>query len=255
LLLEYQGTAYGGSQYQKNAPTVQGALERALGSLTGEPIRVAMAGRTDAGVHARGQVASFKTSTRHSTAVIIRGTNALLPADIAVRAAEEVDIGFDPRRNAKSRWYRYTLDTSAQRPALGRHYSWHVGPGLDLKAMAGAAKHLKGKHDFAAFTAPSEAQRSVTLRHVLRVRLQPDKAQRVHFEIEANAFLLHMVRRIVGTLVEVGRGKMAVADFRRLIEEAPPGEASRTAPARGLCLVKVRYESGLFDGNEDDEDI
>jgi tRNA pseudouridine38-40 synthase len=254
LLLEYQGTAYGGSQYQENAPTVQGTLERALGSLTGEPIRVAMAGRTDAGVHARGQVASFKTRTRHSTAVILGGTNALLPADVAVRAAEEVGLDFDPRRNATSRWYRYTLDTSAQRPALGRHYSWHVGTGLDLKAMASAAKALKGSHDFAAFTAPSEAKRSVTMRNVSRTALTT-AGQRVHFDIEANAFLLHMVRRIAGTLVEVGRGKMTVAEFRRLVEEAPPGEASRTAPARGLCLMKVRYESGLFDGNEDDQDI
>lgn len=254
LLLEYQGTAYGGSQYQENAPTVQGALERALSSLTGEPIRVAMAGRTDAGVHARGQVASFKTRSRHSAHVIVRGANALLPADIAVRAAEEVDSGFDPRRHATSRWYRYTLDTSAQRPALDRHYVWHVGPGLDLEAMTAAARLLKGSHDFAAFTAPSEAKRSVTRRRVLRAALTPS-GRRLHLDIEANAFLLHMVRRIAGTLVEVGRGKMSVAEFRRLVREAPPGEASRTAPARGLCLVRVRYESGLFDGNEDDEDI
>jgi tRNA pseudouridine38-40 synthase len=254
LLLEYQGTAYGGSQYQENAPTVQGALERALSSLTGESIRAAMAGRTDAGVHARGQVASFQTRSRHSCAVIVRGANALLPADIAVRAAEEVDTGFDPRRQATSRWYRYTLDTSAQRPALSRHYVWHVGPGLDLKAMSAALRHLKGTHDFAAFTAPSEAKRRVTIRKVSRATLTPS-AGRVHIDIEANAFLLHMVRRIAGTLVEVGRGKMSVAEFRRLVQEAPPGEANRTAPARGLCLIKVRYESGLFDGNENDENI
>lgn len=254
LLLEYQGTAYGGSQYQETAPTVQGALERALGSLTGEPIRVAMAGRTDAGVHARGQIASFKTRSRHSTVVIVRGANALLPSDIAVRAAAEVDPDFDPRRHAKSRWYRYTLDTAAQRSALDRHFTWHVGPGLDLKSMAGAAKSLEGTHDFAAFTAPSEAKRSVTIRNVSRTAITV-AGQRVHFDIEANAFLLHMVRRIAGTLVEVGRGRMTVAEFRRLVEEAPPGEASRTAPARGLCLMKVRYESGLFDDDEDGEDI
>ncbi len=254
LLVEYQGTAYGGSQYQENAPTVQGALERALGSLTGEPIRVAMAGRTDAGVHARGQVAAFNTGARHSTPVVVRATNSLLPADISVRAAEDVDPRFDPRRQATSRWYRYTLDTSAQRPVLGRQYTWHAGPSLDLTTMATAVKSLKGTHDFAAFTAPSEAKRSVTIRRVSKAVLGAAGA-RVHFDIEANAFLQHMVRRIVGTLVEVGRGKISVADFRRLLKEAPPGEASRTAPARGLCLMKVRYESGLFDGNEDDENI
>lgn len=254
LLLEYQGTAYGGSQYQKNAPTVQGALERALGSLTGEPIRVAMAGRTDAGVHARGQVASFKTRTRHSAAVIVRGANALLPGDIAVRAAAEVGLGFDPRRQAKSRWYRYTFDLSEQRPALARHFTWHVGPGLDLEAMTRAARHLEGTHDFAAFTAPSEAKRAVTIRNVSRAKVA-HTGQRAHLDIEANAFLPHMVRRIAGTLTEVGRGRMTAGEFQRLVREAPPGEASSTAPPRGLCLVKVRYESGLFDGNEDDEDI
>jgi tRNA pseudouridine38-40 synthase len=253
LLVEYQGTAYGGSQYQENAPTVQGALERALGSLTGESIRVAMAGRTDAGVHARGQVASFKTRTRHSNAVIVRGANALLPADIAVRAASDVDLRFDPRRHAKSRWYRYTLDLGEQRPALARHFTWHVGPGLDLVSMAKAARRLEGSHDFAAFTAPSEAKHSVTIRNVSRSIVE-SCGQQATFDIEANAFLPHMVRRIVGTLVEVGRGKMTVGEFRRQVQEAPPGEASSTAPPRGLCLMKVRYESGLFD-DYDDEDI
>ena len=248
LLLEYQGTAYGGSQYQENAPTVQGALERALGSLTGEPIRVAMAGRTDAGVHARGQVASFKTHTRHSTAVIVRGANALLPGDIAVRAATEVDLDFNPRRHARSRWYRYTLDLSEQRPALARQFAWHTGPGLDLKTMAEAAAQLIGSHDFAAFTAPSEAKRSVTRRDVSRASIAA-AGRTACFDIEANAFLPHMVRRIAGALVDVGRGRMTVAEFRRLVEAAPPGKASSTAPPRGLCLMKVRYESGLFDGH------
>jgi tRNA pseudouridine38-40 synthase len=248
LLVEYQGTAYGGSQYQKNAPTVQGALERALGSLTSEPIRVAMAGRTDAGVHARGQVASFKTRTRHSDAVIVRGANALLPADIAVKASAEVPLDFDPRRNAKSRLYRYTLDQSQQRPAIERAFTWHTGPGLDVRSMERAVKALRGRHDFAAFTAPSE----VTRRNVLSATFT-ERGKRLHFDIEANAFLPHMVRRIVGSLVEVGRGRMTVAEFKRLVTEAPPGEASRTAPARGLCLIKVRYESGLFDGNDEDD--
>jgi len=255
LLLEYQGTAYGGSQYQKNAPTVQGALERALGSLTGEPIRVAMAGRTDAGVHARGQVASFKTETRHSNQVILRGANALLPDDVVVRAAAEVPPDFDPRRHAKSRWYRYTFDQSEQRPALDRHFTWHTGPGLDLKSMERAAKALRGSHDFAAFTAPSEVKRQVTRRDVASATFA-EQGKRLHFDIEANAFLPHMVRRIIGTLVEVGRGRMTVAEFKRLVVEAPPGEASRTAPPRGLCLMKVRYESGLFDDNDEaDQDI
>ena len=253
LLLEYQGTAYGGSQYQENAPTVQGALERALSRLTSEPIRVAMAGRTDAGVHARGQVAAFNTTSRHDTATFLRGANALLPKDIAVRAAAEVPPAFNPRRHAVSRHYRYQLLLGGQRPALLRHFAWRVEAGLDLAAMARAAEALAGSHDFAAFTAPSEAKRSVTRRNVAKVALRLS-GRKATFDIEANAFLPHMVRRIVGTLVEVGQGKLSAADFARLVREAPPGEARWTAPARGLCLMQVRYESGLFD-DENDEDI
>jgi len=252
LLLEYQGTAYGGSQYQKNAPTVQGTLERALGNLTGEPIRVAMAGRTDAGVHARGQVASFKTCSRHTAAVFVRGANAHLPADIVVRAAEEVPLAFNPRRHATSRWYRYTMYLGKQRPALERHYVWHLPKMPDIRSMDRAARCLVGSHDFAAFTAPSEAKRSVTRRQVTKATLTRDGLY-LRFEIEANAFLKHMVRRIVGTLGEVGSGRKTAAEFERLVTKAPPGEASRTAPPGGLCLMRVRYESGIFD--EADEDI
>ncbi len=252
LLVEYEGTAFGGSQYQKNAPTVQGTLERALGSLTGEPIRVAMAGRTDAGVHARGQVAAFTTRTRHSAETVVRAVNALLPDAISIRAATEVPPDFDPRRWATSRWYRYTLHLGPQRPAIERRLVWHLAGALDTRSMAEAARHLEGRHDFAAFTAPSEAQRQVTERDctIAQWRCRGETAT---FDIEANAFLPHMVRRIVGTLVEVGRGKLSVAEFERLVNEAPPGEASRTAPPRGLCLMKVRYESGLFDGDTNED--
>lgn len=253
LLVEYQGTAYGGSQYQKNAPTVQGALERALGTLTGGPIRVAMAGRTDAGVHARGQVAAFRTESRRRLEVFVRGTNAHLPADIAVRAAREVSPDFDPRRQARKRWYRYRLHCAAERPAILRNYTWHVREPLDAEAMSRAAGFLEGRHDFAAFTAPSEARRQATERMVFGAAIER-RGQAVRFDIEANAFLPHMVRRIIGTLVEVGRGKLTTGDFERLVRDAPPGEASRTAPSRGLCLMRVRYESGLFD-DEADEDF
>jgi tRNA pseudouridine38-40 synthase len=253
VLLEYQGTGYSGSQYQKNAPTVQGALERALSSLTGEPIRVALAGRTDSGVHALGQVASFLTRSRHSAALFARGANALLPEDIAVRAVVEVPLSFDPRRHATGRWYRYMLYVGAQRPALLRQFSWHVAGELDEAAMQEAAKALPGRHDFAAFTAPSEAARRVTERVVTRAQLRRVR-NLVLFDIEANAFLLHMVRRIVGALVQVGKGERTPAQFERLLRDPSPGEARLLAPARGLCLMKVRYESGLFD-NETCKDI
>jgi len=255
LLLEYDGTAYGGSQYQKNAPSVQGTLERALSRLTSEPIRVTLAGRTDAGVHARGQVASFLTTARHSVETFVRGTNALLPPDISVQAAAEAPPDFNPRRHAVRRWYRYTLYLRPQRSALLRNRAWQVGQPLDLDAMSRAAQALVGSHDFASFAPPSEARRGSTRRHVFRARLLVERGSALaHFDIEANAFLQRMVRRIVGTLVEVGRGKRTVGEFRDLIERPQPGGAAATAPAQGLCLMKVRYESGLFDA-ETNEDI
>jgi tRNA pseudouridine38-40 synthase len=246
LLVEYQGTAYGGSQIQKSVQTVQGALERALSSLTGESIRVALAGRTDAGVHARGQVASFVTHSRHSAATFARGLNALLPPDVGIRAAAEAPTGFDPRRHAITRWYRYTLCLAPQRPALLRHFVWHMPAKLDLEEMARAARSLTGSHDFAAFTQPSEARRRHTQRVVTRVSLRP-KGNLLLLDIVANAFLYQMVRRITGALVEVGSGKRTAGEFQALINDPQPGGARLLAPARGLCLMAVRYENGLFD--------
>ncbi len=253
LLIEYEGTAYGGSQYQANARTIQGWLERALSSLTSEPIRIALAGRTDAGVHARGQVASFVTASRHSPDTFVRGLNALLPLDISVRAAADVPADFDPRRRALSRRYRYTILLRPQRSALRRRFVWQVDQPLDLDSMTTAAALLVGRLDFAAFSQPSLAGRRRTDRLVTcaTLRRTRDMAQ---FDIEANSFLPHMVRRIVGTLVQVGLRKTSLREFETLGREAPPGAAAATAPARGLCLMRVRYESGLFD-DETDEDI
>ena len=166
--MEYEGTGYGGSQYQKNARTVQDALERGLRTLTGEPIRVALAGRTDAGVHAKGQVAAFAIRSRHGPDVFVRALNHHLPDQIAVRKAREVALTFDPRRHAVSRWYRYTVHNSRQRPALVRSFVWHVAEPLDEEAMGKAAASLVGERDFAAFTQPSLAGRRSTRRRMTR---------------------------------------------------------------------------------------
>ena len=206
-----------------------------------------------AGVHARGQVASFTIASRHPLQTFPRGLNALLPDDISVRAAAEVPPAFDPRRQALSRWYRYTIHVGAQRPALLRRFLWHLPQRLDLDAMEAAVAHLPGRHDFAAFTQPSLAARRRTERLVSTATLRRTKGP-VTFDIEASAFLPQMVRRLIGGLVEVGFGKRSAADFARLLREARPGAASSTAPPRGLCLIKVRYGSGLFD-DETDEDI
>jgi tRNA pseudouridine38-40 synthase len=245
ILVEYQGTAYGGSQLQKSVPTIQGSLERALSTLTGESIRAALAGRTDAGTHARGQVVSFVTKSRHSTATFERALNALLPADIGVRAVAEVPLAFDPRRQALGRLYRYTLHLGLQRPALLRHFAWHLPGQLDIETMTEAATYLIGQHDFAAFTQPAEARRRSTERVVAQTALRR-KDQLALFDIEANAFLPQMVRRIVGALVEVGSGSRTQSEFEALVRDAHPGAAKKVAPARGLCLMKVRYEAELF---------
>ncbi|MEE8386557.1 MAG: tRNA pseudouridine(38-40) synthase TruA [Dehalococcoidia bacterium] len=250
LLVEYEGTAYGGSQYQKNAPTIQDSLERALSSLTNEPIRIALAGRTDAGVHARGQVAAFVAASRHSPETFTRALNALLPEDVSVRAVVETPLTFDPRRQAVSRLYRYTIATAGARSALGRRLVWQLGQPLDEGAMSEAAAALLGGHDFAAFTRPSEARRRCTERVVIAARVDGRKGL-TSFDIEANAFLQQMVRRLVGALVEVGLGKRTPDEFGALLREARPGAASLTAPALGLCLIKVRYESGMFDNETD----
>ena len=245
LLIEYQGTAYAGSQLQANAPTVQGALEGALQALTGESSRVALAGRTDAGVHAQGQVASFNTSSRLSLDTFARGTNALLPLDISVRAVAAVPSQFDPRRHALSRVYRYTLHLGPQRPSLLRDFAWHPPATVDLAPMTEAACLLVGSHDFAAFAQPSEASRRPTQRHVTRAELR-SKGDLALLEIEANAFLTQMARRIVGALVEVGSGKRTPAQFAFLLRDPQPGAAGFVAPAHGLCLMHVRYDPDPF---------
>jgi tRNA pseudouridine38-40 synthase len=211
-----------------------------------------MAGRTDAGVHARGQVASFKTGSRLRARTFVRALNALLPRDIGVKAAQEVALTFDPRRDAFRRLYRYTIYVGAERPVLDRAFVWHVGPGVDLNAIGRAARTLVGRHDLAAFTAPSIARNVSTEREVFRAELTQNGAK-AWLDIEANAFLQHMVRRIAGALVQVGAGKRDAREFEILLRHAEPGAARYTAPPQGLCLIKVRYESGLFDAEADDD--
>jgi tRNA pseudouridine38-40 synthase len=252
LLVEYEGTSYGGSQYQKNLSTIQGQLELAIGKLTNESIRVSLAGRTDAGVHARGQVASFVTASRHRAQTFVRALNAHLPRDIAVRAAAEVADAFDPRRSATSRLYRYSLHLGSQRPAMDRRFLWHIGPRVDLEPMEASARLLCGRHDFAAFTPPSVARAMNTEREVSLALLTRD-GEVARLEVQANAFLQRMVRRIVGALVQVGTGKRDSREFEILLRDAEPGAAESAAPAQGLSLIKVRYDSGLFDAETNDD--
>jgi tRNA pseudouridine38-40 synthase len=237
LVLEYDGSRYGGSQVQKNAPSIQGALEDAIEQLTGERQRVAFAGRTDAGVHALGQVAAFRTSSELATEVFERGLNALLPQDIAVRRACDAPEGFDPRRHASSRTYRYTVYNATVRSPLRRGSAWHVTEPLDVEEMRRAAATLVGQHDFAAF---SRREGVTTVRCVRRCDVTR-KSESITIEMEANAFLRQQVRRTAGALVRVGSGRMAVEAFRALLQSAEPATAGPVAPPQGLCLVAVSY--------------
>jgi len=252
LVVEYDGTAYAGSQYQRNAPTIQEELEKALNKLTSERTRLALAGRTDAGVHAKGQVVSFRTRASYEAGVFVRALNAHLPQDIVVRSARQVPLSFQVRRQAKRRWYRYLIYNGRQRPALGRHYCWHIAQPLDVEAMQGAARQLVGEHELAAFVAPSAPGR--TVRTVYRAEVSRRRSW-VVFDIEANSFLQQQVRRTVGALVEVGLGKQTVEGFRRLLASAQRGAATLAAPPRGLCLMAVEYEGWSGSGHEEDADI
>jgi tRNA pseudouridine38-40 synthase len=250
VLVEYDGAGYGGAQVQVNAPSVQAALERALEQLTGERVRVALAGRTDAGVHASGQVAAFDTGARHDAATFARALNALLPEDIAVRGAVEAPVGFDPRRHAISRTYRYTVWNAPHRSALWRRVAWHVRTPLAVEMMAREAAALLGEHDLASFGAALPEGRSA-VRRVFRSavwRCGP----LVRFEIEATAFLPHQVRRTMGALVEIGSGRLPHGSFARWLAEPKTGAAGPTAPPHGLCLVRVRYNNlPAFPGAEE----
>jgi len=244
LRLEYDGAAFAGSQLQANAPTVQGALEEALARLTGGVVRARLAGRTDAGVHALGQVAAVELPERWQPDTLQRALNALLPEELSVTGAVVAPPGFDPRRHALWRRYRYTLLTTPWRSPLWRRYAWHVGEALDRDAMRAVLALLEGEHDFAAFSGPVKDGAS-TVRCMHAVSLCEEDA-RIVLEFVANAFLPHQVRRTVGQLVEVGRGRETVEGFAALLRAARPGSAGPAAPPHGLCLVEVAYRDVSF---------
>jgi tRNA pseudouridine38-40 synthase len=242
LLLEYDGTRYAGSQYQDNAVSVQAELEAAISKLTGYQARVALAGRTDAGVHALGQVAAFDVESELTRREFMRGLNHFLPEDIALRDAADVARAFDPRRDARSRVYRYRIENSVGRRPLLRDRAWQVARPLDAEAMRKAARMLVGKHDFAAFAGPYDG----STRRTLRRCDVASRGSRISVEMEAEAFLPHQVRRTVGALAEVGSGRMSGTEFSELLETAIPSSAGPSAPSCGLYLVSIAYDGPVF---------
>jgi tRNA pseudouridine38-40 synthase len=248
LIIEYNGANYHGSQYQTNAPTVQGEIEKALQKLTGQKIRVKMASRTDAGVHAAGQVVSFRTDSILPLNTFIDGLNHYLPGDIAVKEARHADDSFDVRRRAIRRTYRYHILNSATRSPIRQGFSCRVNGGLNIEAMRQACQSLIGRHDFASFVSSAEIARTKkTVRDIYKAEITQD-GDMIVLEMAANSFLPHQVRNTVGSLIKVGQGKMTVEDFYNIVAAKNPGLGGPTAPADGLCLVRVDYP-GPFDGD------
>jgi len=232
----YDGTRYAGFQVQPNAPTVQGELERALSTVCDEPVRVTGAGRTDAGVHASGQVIDFRTASALNGTTIGRGVNALLPEDIAISGLGPAAKDFHARFSATGRTYEYRIRNAPERDPLERLREHHVDAALDVAAMRDASAALIGRKDFSAFAAGPGGVRTI------RSAEWCSEGSLVRFEITADAFLRGMVRAIVGTLLWVGRGKIDGAAFARIIQTCDRAMAGPSAPANGLCLIDVEYK-------------
>lgn len=241
LVLEYDGSGFAGWQAQPEQRTVQGELEAALGRLTGETVRVIASGRTDAGVHARGQVVSFQSSSRLEAGVFERGLNALLPRDVAVLSAREMGPEFHARRAARGKTYTYQVLDRPGRPALLGPRAWHVPGRLDVAAMRRAAALLIGTHDFESFRSAS-CEMGSAVRDLRRIEIYRNQQGALVIEMRASAFLKQMARAIVGTLVEVGLHKREAGDLSAVLAARDRKRAGATAPARGLCLVRVEYE-------------
>lgn len=240
LTLSYDGTEFFGWQTQAGFRTVQQTLEEALARLTGEKVAVHASGRTDTGVHALGQVANFRTTSTHPPAVFVRALNATLPPDIVVRSAEEVALDFDARRHARRKLYRYVVQHGRIPDLFLRRTTWHVPFVLNVAAMAAAARVLVGTHDFHSFET-EWPNRQTSIRTITHLAIS-HFSNLIWMDIEADGFLYNMVRSIMGTLVNVGRGYWPVDQVAAILHAEDRRQAGPTAPPQGLFLVRVTYD-------------
>jgi len=239
LVVEYDGTAYHGWQRQINAPTVQGIIEDKIRLITKKKVNLIGAGRTDAGVHAKGQTANFRTAARLNPIDWQRALNSLLPPDIMIREAKQVSENFHARFSAKGKIYQYRILYRPHRPALDRLSVWHFPHSLNMSAMKRAARALAGRHDFTAFKG-SGGETKTDRCHLKRLTLQRS-GDLIMITIEADRFHQHMVRNIVGTIVEVGRGRREAQEMKQILLSRDRRLAGPTAPPQGLFLVEVKY--------------
>ena len=267
LTVAYDGTDYHGWQIQPDQPTIQGLLIEVLSGITQEQVELNGAGRTDAGVHAWGQVANFHTTSALAPADFARALNALLPPLIRVRSAEEVPPDFHARWSAEAKTYRYAIDRSKVMSPFRFRYALHHPYPLDFEAMSAAARCFEGEYDFTTFAASTGSEEDDRERNVVRTidsseliagpaeyenhlaqsfiaQSSPGLGEWI-YEVRGRSFLRHMVRRIVGTLLEVGRGRFQPSDIAHLLELRDRSRSGPMAPAHGLCLVSVEYPSGL----------
>ena len=239
LVIEYDGTNYAGWQIQKNAKSIQGTLEAALKRVTDKKTRLISCGRTDSGVHAKDHVANFKTNSKILLVNLQRGLNSVLPKDIVIKEAKEVPLDFNSRYDAKSKVYRYTILNRSYPQALYRDHLYYIPYKLDLSVMKREAKCLVGRHDFKSFQAADKKERS-SVRTIKNLKIRR-KGDFIEIEIEADGFLYNMVRNIVGTLVDIGRGRFKAGSMKKILKAKNRVLAGPTVPARGLCLVEVKY--------------
>ena len=240
LLIEYDGTNYLGWQVQARGLTIQGMIEEKLKLLTGEGVHLIGSGRTDAGAHAIGQVAHFKVQNRMDVGTIQKALNSLLPPDIVIKKVEEVEENFHARKQARSKIYEYRILNLPIRSVFHREYAWHIPQKLDWEEVKKATQKLVGEHDFSSFRSTGTPTKTA-VRKVFRAEWGKGRGGLIRFEIEASGFLKQMVRAIVGTLVEVGKGKISSEEFQRILESKDRKEAGPTAPAHGLFLKEVKY--------------
>jgi tRNA pseudouridine38-40 synthase len=252
LLIEYDGSAYHGWQVQDDVTTVQGILEDRVQRLTRAATKVLGASRTDTGVHAFGQVACFTAEIRHDTGVIHRALNATLPSDIRVLSVSDADISFNPRNNAIRKSYLYIIANERKSSVFLQRYTTLVRQKLDIQSMRQASELLLGEHDFASFMGTGSGIKN-TVRTVYSLTIEQLeelefmtmslRGNFIRIRIEANGFLRHMVRNIVGTLIRIGRGMMSPEAMKDILESKDRQLAGETAPANGLFLERIVYES------------
>jgi len=240
ITIEYDGTLYHGWQRQKNERTVQGEIEKALFTMTGKKIFLTASGRTDAGVHAFGQVANFHCDTDLSPQTFQNGLNSLTQDDIVILSCAVVDKKFHSRFDVKSKTYYYKLLNRNLPAAINRQYSWFIKKKLDLDTMRRAISHIIGSHDFKAFEGTG-SPRSHTTRCIMKADIVQQKNGLIVIEIEADGFLRFMVRNIVGTVVDVGLEKITADEFKMILLSKDRSKAGATAPPNGLFLMQVKY--------------